>query len=112
MTAVQVALYARVSSEQQAEAKTIESHLAEIRTRSAADGYEEAWKSYADPIYILNRNLRRRQEGHMCLRYGSRHTKITANGHALRDSAEVLRDDGDVESPREHEPTNRPMNGV
>ena len=40
MSAVQAALYARVSSEQQAEAKTIESQLAEIRTRIAADGFE------------------------------------------------------------------------
>lgn len=40
MTAVQVALYARVSSEQQAEAKTIDSQLAEIRVRIARDGFE------------------------------------------------------------------------
>jgi site-specific DNA recombinase len=40
MTTIQVALYARVSSEQQAEAKTIESQLAEIRARIAADGFE------------------------------------------------------------------------
>lgn len=40
MKEVQVALYARVSSEQQAEAKTIESQLAEIRTRIATDGFE------------------------------------------------------------------------
>ena len=40
MTTVQVALYARVSSEQQAEAKTIESQLAEIRARIAADGFD------------------------------------------------------------------------
>jgi len=40
MTAVHVALYARVSSDQQAEAKTIESQLAEIRTRIAADGFD------------------------------------------------------------------------
>jgi site-specific DNA recombinase len=40
MKEVQVALYARVSSEHQAEAKTIESQLAEIRTRIAADGFE------------------------------------------------------------------------
>ncbi len=40
MKEVQVALYARVSSEQQAEAKTIESQLAEIRTRIVADGFE------------------------------------------------------------------------
>lgn len=39
MKDVQVALYARVSSEQQAEAKTIDSQLAEIRTRIAADGF-------------------------------------------------------------------------
>lgn len=36
----QVALYARVSSEQQAEAKTIESQRDEIRTRIAADGID------------------------------------------------------------------------
>jgi site-specific DNA recombinase len=40
MTAVQVALYARVSSEQQAEAKTIESQVAEIRGRITADGLD------------------------------------------------------------------------
>jgi site-specific DNA recombinase len=40
MKDVQVALYARVSSEQQAEAKTIESQLAEIRTRITADGFD------------------------------------------------------------------------
>jgi site-specific DNA recombinase len=40
MTDIQVALYARVSSEQQAEAKTIESQLAEIRARIAADGFD------------------------------------------------------------------------
>jgi site-specific DNA recombinase len=40
MTAAQVALYARVSSDQQAGAKTIESQLAEIRTRIAADGFD------------------------------------------------------------------------
>jgi site-specific DNA recombinase len=40
MKEVQVALYARVSSEQQAEAKTIESQLAEIRARIVTDGFE------------------------------------------------------------------------
>ena len=40
MKEAQVALYARVSSEQQAEAKTVDSQLAEIRTRIAADGFE------------------------------------------------------------------------
>jgi site-specific DNA recombinase len=40
MKDVQVALYARVSSEQQAEAKTIDSQLAEIRTRIVADSFE------------------------------------------------------------------------
>ncbi len=40
MNTKQVALYARVSSEQQAEAKTIESQLAEIRVRIAADGFD------------------------------------------------------------------------
>jgi site-specific DNA recombinase len=42
MKDVQVALYARVSSEQQAEAKTIESQIAEIRTRITADGFDLA----------------------------------------------------------------------
>jgi site-specific DNA recombinase len=40
MTAAQVALYARVTSRQQAEAKTIESQLAEMRVRIAADGFD------------------------------------------------------------------------
>src|SRR5216683_1461399 len=40
MNEKQIALYARVSSEQQAEAKTIESQLAEVRTRIAADGFD------------------------------------------------------------------------
>jgi site-specific DNA recombinase len=40
MNTKQVALYARVSSEQQAEAKTIASQLAEIRVRIAADGFD------------------------------------------------------------------------
>jgi site-specific DNA recombinase len=40
MTTVQVALYARVSSEQQAEANTIASQLAEVRTRIVADGFD------------------------------------------------------------------------
>ena len=40
MNTKQVALYARVSSEQQAEAKTIESQLVEIRVRIAADGFD------------------------------------------------------------------------
>jgi len=38
----QVALYARVSSEQKAEAKTIESQLADIRARISADGFEQS----------------------------------------------------------------------
>ena len=42
MKSLQVALYARVSSEQQAEAKTIESQLAEMRTRLVTDGFELA----------------------------------------------------------------------
>jgi site-specific DNA recombinase len=42
MSTKQVALYARVSSEQQAEAKTIESQLAEIRARITADGFEQS----------------------------------------------------------------------
>lgn len=40
MTDLQVASYARVSSEQQAETKTIESQVAEIRARIAADGFD------------------------------------------------------------------------
>jgi site-specific DNA recombinase len=40
MNTKQVALYARVSSEQQAEAKTIESQLADIRARITADGFD------------------------------------------------------------------------
>jgi site-specific DNA recombinase len=40
MTEGQVALYARVSSEHQAEANTIDSQVAEIRTRIAADGVD------------------------------------------------------------------------
>jgi site-specific DNA recombinase len=38
MTDGQVALYARVSSDQQAEANTIDSQVAELRRRIAADG--------------------------------------------------------------------------
>lgn len=40
MNTKQVALYARVSSEQQAEAKTIESQLADIRARITGDGFD------------------------------------------------------------------------
>jgi site-specific DNA recombinase len=40
MNELQVALYARVSSEHQAEAKTIESQPAEIRARIATDGFD------------------------------------------------------------------------
>jgi len=40
MTDVQVALYARVSTEQQVEASTIESQLSELRARIAADGFD------------------------------------------------------------------------
>ena len=40
MKDVQVALYARVTSPQQAEAKTIESQLAEIRARIEARGFD------------------------------------------------------------------------
>jgi site-specific DNA recombinase len=40
MTTVQAALYARVSSEHQAEANTIASQLAELRARIAADGFD------------------------------------------------------------------------
>jgi site-specific DNA recombinase len=42
MSEPQVALYARVSSEQQAEAKTIDSQLAELRARITEDGFELA----------------------------------------------------------------------
>jgi site-specific DNA recombinase len=42
MNELQVALYARVSSEQQAEAKTIESQLAEIRARIVKDSIDPA----------------------------------------------------------------------
>ncbi len=38
MMSTQVALYARVSSDQQNEARTIESQLADLRTRLAAEG--------------------------------------------------------------------------
>jgi site-specific DNA recombinase len=38
MSEIQAAIYARVSSEQQAEARTIESQLADLRARVAADG--------------------------------------------------------------------------
>jgi site-specific DNA recombinase len=40
MTDVQVALYARVSTEQQVEASTIESQRSELRARIAADGFD------------------------------------------------------------------------
>ncbi len=40
MTDVQVALSARVSTEQQVEASTIESQLSELRARIAADGFD------------------------------------------------------------------------
>jgi site-specific DNA recombinase len=40
MTDLRVALYARVSSEQQAEAKTIESQVAEIHAQIVADGFD------------------------------------------------------------------------
>ena len=40
MTTKQVALYARVSTEQQAEAKTIESQVADLRGRITADGFD------------------------------------------------------------------------
>ena len=39
MKELQVGLYARASSKQQTEAKTIESQVAEIQTRSTADGF-------------------------------------------------------------------------
>jgi site-specific DNA recombinase len=50
MNAQPVAIYARVSSEQQAEEGTIESQLAALRQRVAQDGYqvsEESWNNYA-----------------------------------------------------------------
>ena len=40
MKPTQVALYARVSSEQQHEARTIESQVADLRTRIAATGVD------------------------------------------------------------------------
>src|SRR5215216_1661867 len=40
MNAPQIALYARVSSEQQAEARTIDSQLADLRARIAGDGFD------------------------------------------------------------------------
>ena len=40
MTDGQVALYARVSSEQQAEANTIDSQVAALREQIAADGFD------------------------------------------------------------------------
>jgi site-specific DNA recombinase len=49
---LQVALYARVSSEQQAEANTIASQLADLQARISADGI--AWTtvlSYVDEGY-------------------------------------------------------------
>jgi site-specific DNA recombinase len=40
MTERQVGLYARVSSEQQAEANTIDSQVAALRAQIAADGFD------------------------------------------------------------------------
>ncbi len=40
MSAIQAAIYARVSSEQQADARTIESQVAALRERASADGIE------------------------------------------------------------------------
>src|SRR5512139_1607598 len=40
MNEPQIALYARVSSDQQAEARTIDSQLAALRSRIVADGFE------------------------------------------------------------------------
>ena len=40
MNELQIGLYARVSSEQQAEAKTIDSQLAEVRARIRTDGFD------------------------------------------------------------------------
>jgi len=52
MNTKQVALYARVSSEQQAEAKTIESQLAEVRAQIAADGFDvQAVLEFVDEGY-------------------------------------------------------------
>ncbi len=42
MSAIQAAIYARVSSEQQADARTVESQLAALRERASADGVELA----------------------------------------------------------------------
>ena len=52
MNEKQIALYARVSSEQQVEAKTIESQLAEVRARIAADGFDlQAVLEFVDDGY-------------------------------------------------------------
>ncbi len=52
MNELQVALYARVSSEQQAEAKTIESQLTEIRARIVAEGIDlTAILEFVDEVY-------------------------------------------------------------
>ena len=40
MNTIQIAIYARVSSEQQAEAHTIESQLVALRARVVSDGCE------------------------------------------------------------------------
>ena len=44
MRKLQVAIYARVSSEQQVEAGTIESQLAALRDRLAEDGFD-LWRN-------------------------------------------------------------------
>ena len=55
MKEVQVALYARVSSEQQAEAKTIESQLAEIRT---VDSHNKRFWLTSDDARLLAYDMR------------------------------------------------------
>ncbi len=52
MTALQVALYARVSSEQQAQAQTIDSQVAALCERIERDGARvSAEQEYLDPGY-------------------------------------------------------------
>ncbi len=52
MNEQQIALYARVSSEQQAETKTIESQLAEVRARISVDGFDpQAVLEFVDDGY-------------------------------------------------------------
>src|SRR5262249_25530436 len=52
MNEPQIALYARVSSEQQAEARTIDSQVAQLRSRIVADGFElKAVQEFVDDGY-------------------------------------------------------------